>query len=109
MPFTLTEDVQFYGLKMSLGNILMIILFRTNNKVVFFLKQKKSLYQGKYLTDHTFMTSTLKGDGGGGVSHMSVDSFIFKQKIYCLFLRMEGVGGGGGHKIGHYFVAVVNV
>ena len=32
MPFTLTDNPQFYGSEMSLSNILMIGLFRSNNQ-----------------------------------------------------------------------------
>ena len=32
MPFTLTDDPQFYGSEMSLSNILMIGLFRSNSQ-----------------------------------------------------------------------------
>ena len=35
-------------------------------------------------------------DGGLEICHMSPDSFTFKQKIHCSFLRMEG------HNIGHF-------
>ena len=35
---TLTEDPQFYGLEMSLSNILMINLFRLSNRMVIFSK-----------------------------------------------------------------------
>ena len=36
------------------------------------------------------------GGGGGGskIYRMSTDSFVFKQKIYCSFLWMEGVEWG---------------
>ena len=31
-------------------------------------------------------------EGGGlKIFHMSVDFFVFKQKIFCSFLQMEGV------------------
>ena len=38
MPFTLTDNPHLYGLEMSLSNILMIGLFRSNNKMVIFSK-----------------------------------------------------------------------
>ena len=41
MSFTLTEDPQFYGLEMSLSNILIIGLFRSNNRMVIFSKTEK--------------------------------------------------------------------
>ena len=43
----------------------------------------------------------VEGEGGGfNICHMSApDYFVFKQKIYCSFLWMEGVEG---HKIGHF-------
>ena len=54
------------------------------------------------------MTSIWKGDGGGGslkFCHMSTDSFVFKQKTYRSFLRMEG----GGSQNWSLFVVVTNV
>ena len=62
MPFTLTDDPQFYGLEMSLSNILMIGLLRSNNRMVIFSKTEKNLYHGKHVRDHTFITFTWKGD-----------------------------------------------
>ena len=46
IPFTLTEDPQFYGLEISLSNILMINLFCLSNKMVIFSKteKKKNIY-----------------------------------------------------------------
>ena len=38
MPLTFTGAPQFYGLVMSLSNIFMISLFRSNNRIVIFLK-----------------------------------------------------------------------
>ena len=52
------------------------------------------------------MTSTWKDGGwgvvGGGsldICDLFADSIVFKQKIYCSFLWMVGVGG---QKIGHF-------
>ena len=36
--------------------------------------------------------------GGLKICQVLADFFVFKQKIYCPFLQMEGVGG---HTIGH--------
>ena len=56
-----------------------------------------------------FMTSTRRGGGGGGgggggesggglkLYHMFTDPIVFKQWIYCLFLRMVE-----GQKFGHF-------
>ena len=41
MPFTLTDNPQFYGLQMSLSNVLMIGMFRSNNRMVIFSKTEK--------------------------------------------------------------------
>ena len=38
MPLTFTGAPQFYSLVMSLSKILMISLFRANNRIVIFLK-----------------------------------------------------------------------
>ena len=40
---------------------------------------------------------------------MFVDSIAFKEYICCLYLRMEGVGGGGGSQNWPFFVDVINV
>ena len=41
MRSTLTDGPQFYGLEMSLSNILMISLFCANNRMVIFSKIEK--------------------------------------------------------------------
>ena len=41
--FTLTDDLQFYGLEVSLSNILMIGLFCSNNRIVIFSKTEKEI------------------------------------------------------------------
>ena len=70
MPFTLADNLQFYGLEMSLRNVLMIDMFRSNNRMVIFSKTEKKSYLRKHLRHQTFMTSTWKGmftwGGGGG-------------------------------------------
>ena len=54
------------------------------------------------------MTSTWKRDRGGlKISHMSADYLVFKQKIYCLFLQMEGWGEGSQNW--SFFVTLINV
>ena len=58
MPFTLIDNPQFYCLEMSLSNILMIGLFRSNNRMVIFSKiEKEFIWQqtckGPYI--YTFM------------------------------------------------------
>ena len=55
MPFTLTEDSQFYDLAMSLINIL-VIGFCSNSRMVIFPKREKKSYEqqtrkGKYIYD----------------------------------------------------------
>ena len=84
MSFTLTEDPQFYGLEMSLSNILIISLFRSNN----ILKQKKTRTV-KHVRDHTFMMPAWKGGGGvvGGFLR-----FVTCFQIYRSFLWIMGVG-----------------
>ena len=96
MPFTLADNLQFYGLEMSLRNVLMIDMFRSNNRMVIFSKTEKKSYLRKHLRHQTFMTSTWKGMftwGGLKICHMSPEFFVLKQKIYCSFLRMEWVCG----------------
>ena len=41
MPFTLSGNPQFYGLEMSLSNILMIGSFHSNSRIVVFSKTGK--------------------------------------------------------------------
>ena len=43
MPFTLTDNPQFYSLEVSLSNILMISLFRSNNRIVLISETGKKL------------------------------------------------------------------
>ena len=38
-----------------------------------------------------------------------MDSIAFKEYICCLYLRMEGVGGGEGSQNWPFFVDVINV
>ena len=64
MSFILTDNLQFYGLEMSLSSILMSGLFSSNNRMMIFLKQDKISYHSKDVKNHTFMTSIWKGDGG---------------------------------------------
>ena len=56
MPFTLTDDPQFYGLEMSLRNTLIIGLFHSNNRMVNFSKTEKKFTsqktcEGMYIYD----------------------------------------------------------
>ena len=105
--FTLTDDPEFYGLELSLNNILMVGLFRSNNRMVIFSKTEKS-----HITTNTKGTTHLwrqhksrVGWGVGGGGDLKICQvfayayfFIFKQKIFCSFLQIEGVGV---HTIGH--------
>ena len=56
MLFTLTDDSQLYGLEVSVNGILMIGLFCSNNRMVFFSKTGNSYYS-KHVRDHAFMMS----------------------------------------------------
>ena len=79
--FTLSDDPQFFGLEVPLSNILMIGLFRSNNKMLIFFKTEK-----KYSKNVLKFVKCLQF------------FFAFQQKIYCSILQMEGVGG---HTIGY--------
>ena len=78
MPFTLTDDPYLHGLEISLSNILMIGLFRSNKRMVIFSQTKKS-----YKLGWSHVVGVLKF-------------------VTCLqnLLRAEDVGG---HKIGHFW------
>ena len=48
------------------------------------------------VSDHIFMKSTLKrGEESWNLSRVFSDSIVFKQQIYCSFLVIVGMGGGG--------------
>ena len=56
MPFTSTDDPQLYALEMSLSNILLIGLFRSNKGMVIFSKTEKKFIsqqtcKGPYVYD----------------------------------------------------------
>ena len=61
-----------------------------------FLKQKKIMSQQTRKRPYIYDIHTEEGCPRGGIlkiCHMSTNSFVFKQKIYCSFLQMKGVGG----------------
>ena len=49
MSFTVTDDPQFSGLEVFLRNILMIGLFRSNNRIVIFSKTEKKIISQQIL------------------------------------------------------------
>ena len=68
IPFTLTDDLQFYGLEMSLSNILMIGLFHSNNRMVIFSKPEKKIisqqaHKGLHIYDVHMKGGVHKGEG----------------------------------------------
>ena len=82
MPFVLTETPQFYSLEISLSNILMIVLFCS---YIYYNHMEDGIH--------------MKEGGGLKTYHMSSDYFVFKQKIYCSCLQIEGEED---HKIDHF-------
>ena len=89
MPLTLTDDPHFYGLEILLSNILMIGLFRSNNRMVIF-SEKKPSYYSKHVRDHTFITSTWKRDDLIGrvsklVTCLQILFFLNKRSIAHFF------------------------
>ena len=84
---------------MSLSNVLVIGLFRSNSRMVIFSKTEKNSYHSKHVRDHTFMTSIwkvdvhIKGKVLKFVTCLYI-LFFFKQKIYCVHfcLQMKVVG-----------------
>ena len=95
MPLTLTDDPHFYGLEILLSNILMIGLFRSNNRMVIFSEKKTVILQqtckGSYIY-YVHMEEGWSNRKGLKIGHIFADSFVFKQKIYCSFFRMARVG-----------------
>ena len=105
MLFTLTNDPQFYGLKVSLSNILMIGLFRSNNMMVIFSRTKEVHFHSKYVRNHTFMTSTWKGRVLKFVMYLQI-LFCFKTRD-LMFMFADGVGWGWHNCL--FFAGVINV
>ena len=95
MPFTLNGDPQFYGLKMSLSNTLMIDLFGSNNRMVIFSKREKKIISQQIRKGIHLWPPLGKGMGKVGkfVTCLQI-LFVLKQKIYRSFLWMEGVKEG---------------
>ena len=84
MPFTLTDNPQFYGLKVSLSNIFMRALFCSNMMEIFSKTEKKGTY-----TDDVHM----EGEWRGVLRFATCLQILFlnKPKMYCSFLWMKGV------------------
>ena len=65
--------------------------------MVIFAKTEKKLISGQTRKGPYIYEVYMEGGcpPGEGLKncHISADSFVFKQKIYCSFLGMEGVGG----------------
>ena len=79
----------------------MIGLFRSNNRMVIFSKTEQKFVsqqtrKGPYIYDFHIEV----GWGGLKIRHVFANFFVFKQKIHCSFLQMDGVGG---HTNGHIF------
>ena len=82
MPFTFTGGPHLSGLEMSLGNILLIGLFCSNNKMAIFSETENSSQQtckGPYIYDvHMEGGWSQRGGEGLKICHMSADSYGFK-------------------------------
>ena len=99
MSFLLIDDPQFYGLEMSLSNIFMIGLFRSNNTMAIFSKIEKNFISHQTRTE-PYIYDVHIVEGWREVSkicHMSVDYFINRRSIVC-FCGWRG--WERGHKIG---------
>ena len=81
------EYPQFYGLEVSLSSILMICLFRSNNRMVTFSKTAKKI----------ILQQTRKGQSIYDV-HMEILLFLNKRSIVHFADEVDD----GGKKIGHY-------
>ena len=55
MPFNLTDDPQFYGLKVSLNNTFVVGLFCSNSRMVIFSKAEKKIISKQTNKGHTFV------------------------------------------------------
>ena len=75
-----------------------LVLFKQQDRNV--SKAEKKSYYYKHVKDHTFMKSTKKWKKVWVLKFVKClqNFLVFKQKIYCLLLQMEGVGG---HTIGY--------
>ena len=84
MPFTLTDNPQLYGLKVSLSNIFMSALFCSNMMEMFSKTEKKGTY-----TDDVH----IEGKWRGVLRFTTCLQIIFLNKpmMYCSFLWMKGV------------------
>ena len=83
----------------ELQNAFEIQLFHLFSFLFFHLSQQ--INKGPYIYD----VHTEGGEGVLEVCHMFVDSIVFKQWIYCSFLRMKV----GGSQNSSFFVDVINV
>ena len=88
----MTDDTKFYGLEVSLNNILMLRLFVQTTGWQFFLKQKKIISQQTHNGPYIYDINIEVEWGGLKICQVFADFFVFKQKIYCSFLQMERGG-----------------
>ena len=98
MPFTLTNNLQSYGLEMSLYNILMIGLFRSNSRMVIFSKIEKKIASQKTRKE-PYMYDDVHMEGGWGgskfVTCLQILLFLSKRSIVHFLLM-------GMSKIDHF-------
>ena len=98
MPFTLTNNLQSYGLEMSLYNILMIGLFRSNSRMVIFSKIEKKIASQK-TGKGPYMYYDVHMEGGWGglkfITCLQILLFLSKRSIVHFLLM-------GMSKIDHF-------
>ena len=98
--FTLTDDPQFYGLRVSLSNVLMIGLFHSNNRMVIFSKTEKK-FISKQTRKGPYIYDAHMEEGWEGVS-----KFVTCLQIFYFFFFLTKdllfIFADGGHKIGHF-------
>ena len=115
MPFTLIDNPQFYCLEMSLSNILMIGLFRSNNRMVIFSKiEKEFIWQqtckGPYIYTFMFHMEGVWPHGGlKFVTCLLILLFLNKRSVVRFWRWREWGTGCGGSQNWSFFVAVINV
>ena len=114
MPFTLIDNPQFYCLEMSLSNILMIGLFRSNNRMIIFSKiEKEFIWQqtckGPYIYTFMFHMEGVWPRGGlKFVTCLLILLFLNKRSVVRFWRwNRERSAWRRGWGVAHYAVKII--